>query len=70
MPWVRIPVENLEHLPLFGWDLVRDEGSTAWYSGTRGRMRVDKSDPRVWVDDETEAIQLGATAILVTPEQE
>lgn len=64
MPWVRIPPNRLEHLPLFGIDLIGDDGAFAWYSSPMGRMRVEKSDPRVWVDDEDDAIQLGATAVL------
>jgi hypothetical protein len=66
MPWFRIPAENLAHLPLFGIDLIRDENGFAWYRGEVGRMRVEKRDPRVFLEDVGEAIQLGATAILLT----
>lgn len=64
MPWVRIPPEQLQHLSLFGIDFLKDDGGFAWYRGARGRMRVEKSDPRVFVEDEADALQLKATAIL------
>ncbi|HVA13503.1 MAG TPA: hypothetical protein VNF99_09655 [Stellaceae bacterium] len=69
MPWVRIPPERLESLPLFGIDLVKDEGEFAWFRGSAGRMRVEKADPRVFVEDIADAIQIGATAILVSENQ-
>jgi len=67
MPWVRIPADQLPHLPLFGIDHLVDDGDFAWYRGARGRMRVEKNDPRVFVEDEADAIQLKATAILCKP---
>ena len=70
MPWVQIPPENLAHLSLFGYDLVGDDEEFAWYTGPRGRMRVKKSAPRVWVEDITDAIQIGALAILIHSEVE
>ena len=66
MPWVKIPPDRLPSLPLFGVDLIRDEGEFAWYRGSAGRMQVEKADPRVFVDDIADAIQIGATAILVS----
>lgn len=66
MLWVKIPPANLKHISMFGWDMVHDLGTHAWYTGPLGRMLVDKADPRVLVDDESDAIQLGATAILVS----
>lgn len=66
MPWVKIPPDKLPHLPLFGIDLIVDQGSHAWYRGERGRMYVEKADPRVFVEDVADAMQLGATAILKT----
>jgi hypothetical protein len=70
MPWVKIHPDMLEHLPMFGIDVIREDGQFCWYHGARGRMYVEKADPRVWVDDDVDALQLGATAILVkaTPE--
>ncbi len=64
MPFVEIPPENLKHLPLFGYDLIADDSQFAWYTGPRGRMRVDKKKPFVWVEDPGEAIQLGAIAVV------
>jgi len=65
MPWVRIPPESLEHLGLFGIDFIKDDGDFAWYRGARGRMRVEKADPRVFVEDIADAAQLNATSVLV-----
>jgi hypothetical protein len=64
MPFISIPPENLAHLPLFGYNLLTDEGDFAWYDSPRGKMRVEKSNLRVWVEDDTTAIQLGAIAIM------
>jgi hypothetical protein len=66
MPWVSIPAEQLPHLPLFGIDFIVDDGDFAWYRGSRGRMRVEKADPRVFVDDISDAIQLKAKGIFRT----
>jgi hypothetical protein len=66
MPWVKIPPDRLSHLSLFGIDFIKDDGEFAWYRGERGRMRVEKTDPRIWVEDINDAIQLGATAIFLT----
>lgn len=68
MPWVRIPPERVKNLPLFDIDLIKDEGEFAWFRGPSGRMRVEKADPRVFVEDVADAIQLGATAVLVSKE--
>jgi len=69
MPWVRIPPEQLDHLRLFGIDLIKDEGAFAWYRGPQGRMRVEKADPRVFVEEIADAIQLGATSIFLTEDE-
>lgn len=65
MPWVRIPPDRLEHLPLFGYDKIAEDDNFAWYHGPRGRMRVEKDDPRVFLVDDVDAMQLGALEILV-----
>lgn len=64
MPWAKIPPENLSFMPLFGYDLVQDDGDRAWYNGPRGRMSVEKAAPHFWFEDVGEAQQAGATAIL------
>ena len=64
MPFVEIPPEMLQHLSLFGSDLLHDDDQYAWYSSSRGRMRVDKSKPIVWVDDVEDAMQLKAVAVM------
>lgn len=66
MPWVSIPPNRLAHVGLFGIDFIKDDGEYAWYHGPKGRMRVEKSNPRVWLDDIEDAISLGATAVLVS----
>jgi hypothetical protein len=65
MPWIKIAPDRLQHLPLFGIDFLKDDGAFSWYRGSKGRMRVEKANPCVFVDDEQDAIQLGAEAILV-----
>lgn len=65
MPWVKIPPERLADLPLFGIDLISDQGDKLWYRGPNGRMLVEKKAPRVWFDDIGDAHQCGATAILI-----
>ncbi len=70
MPWVKIPPDQLPHLPLFGIDHVSDDGDFAWYRGARGRMRVEKADPRVFIEDITDAIQLHAKAVFIDPLEE
>jgi hypothetical protein len=70
LPWFKIPPDRLQHLTLFGIDFIKDDGDFAWYRGARGRMRVEKSDPRVFLEDPTDALQLGATALLVRHDPE
>lgn len=65
MPWIKIATDKLKHLSLFGIDFLKDDGLFAWYRGARGRMRIEKANPRVFVESEEDAIQLGAEAILV-----
>jgi hypothetical protein len=66
MPFCRIPPSSLEHLTLFGYDFIADADDRIWYHGPLGRTSVDKNDPVVWVEDIADAVQLGATDILVT----
>ena len=65
MPWARIPPDKLINLPLFGIDVVLDDGDFVWMRGERGRMRVDKRSPRVWFESAADAHQAGATAIMI-----
>ena len=67
MPFFEIPPEKLEHLSLFGYDKIAEDENFAWYSSSKGRMRVDKKQPFVWLDDMGEAGQLGAIAIVSPP---
>lgn len=65
MPWAKIPPDRLADLPLFGIDLVSDDGDWAWYRGPSGRMRIEKAKPKVWFEDVGDAHQCGALGILV-----
>lgn len=65
MPWVKIPPSQLDHLSLFGFDKIKDEGDFAWYTSPIGRMRVNKNEPAIFVDDINDAIQLEAYAVLI-----
>lgn len=66
MPWARIPPDKLINLPLFGIDVVADDGDFVWMSGPSGRMHVSKRAPRVYFEDIADAHQAGAAAILIT----
>lgn len=70
MPWARIPPDKLIDLPLFGIDVIMDDGDFVWMRGSRGRMHVDKRNPRIWFEDVAEAHQAGAAAILISGDAE
>lgn len=63
MPFVEIPPEQMKHLSLFGYDLLHDGGRYAWYAGPHGRTKIDKTKPIVWVEDVSDAIQIGAIGV-------
>lgn len=65
MPWIQIPADRIKHLPLFGYDQIAEDETGFWYSTPFGRMWVDRDNPRVFVEDENDAIQLNPLAILV-----
>lgn len=66
MPWARMPPDKLINLPLFGIDVIVDDGDFVWMRGPSGRMRVNKLFPRVWFEDVQDAHQAGAVAIQIT----
>jgi len=66
MPWARLPPHKLINLPLFGIDVIADDGDYVWLRGSRGRMRVRKQMPRVWFDSVEDAQQAGASAIRIS----
>lgn len=68
MPWVRIPPARLPHVTMFGIDFIGDDADAnyAWYRGARGRMRVEKANPFIFVDDEADAIQLDGIGIILS----
>ena len=65
MPWARIPPDKLINLPLFGIDVIVDDGDFVWMSGPSGRMHVDKRAPKVFFEDVADAHQAGAAAIRI-----
>lgn len=70
MPWARIPCDKLINLPLFGIDVIADDGDHVWMRGPSGRMRVHKMLPRVWFESVDDAIQAGAVGIRIGSEAE
>lgn len=68
MPWARIPPDRLIHLPLFGIDVIADDGDFVWLRGPSGRMRVNKLMPRVYFETVEDAMQAGAAAIRIGSE--
>jgi hypothetical protein len=71
MPWARIPADKLINLPLFGIDVIADDGDFVWMLGPSGRrMRVNKKLPRVWFESVEDAHQAGAVGIRISSEEE
>lgn len=70
MPWARIPADKLINLPLFGIDVIQDDGDFVWMRGARGRMRVNKMLPRVFFETVEDAHQAGAVDIKISSEAE
>lgn len=68
MPWARIPSDKLVHLPLFGIDIIADDGDYVWMRGPSGRMRVNKLLPRVYFESIEDAMQCGAVGIRISSE--
>ncbi len=70
MPWARIPPDKLIHLPLFGIDVIADDGDFLWMRGPSGRMRVDKRAPRVFFESVADAHQAGAMGIRINSDKD
>lgn len=68
MPWARIPSDRLIHLPLFGIDVIADDGDYVWMRGPSGRMRVNKLLPRVYFESIEDAMQCGAVGLRISTE--
>lgn len=66
MPWCQVPVERLQYLTLFGYDILSEDDGFIWAHGPKGRTCIDKSKPVVWFEDAADAGQAGATAVLQT----
>lgn len=67
MPFCEIPADKLNNINLFGYDVISDNGGPfLWVHGPRGRLRVERSRPRLWFEDIADAMQIGAIAILQT----
>lgn len=67
MPYCEVPIEALDRLTLFGFQVLEDDGDFMLVVGDKGRMIVDKSKPFLWFDDIEDAVQIGATAIVQGP---
>jgi hypothetical protein len=65
MPWARIPSDKLANLPLFGIDVIAEDGDYLWLRGPSGRMRVNKMLPRVFFETIEDAYQAGAVGIRI-----
>jgi hypothetical protein len=70
MPWARIPADKLINLPLFGIDIIADDGDYVWMRGPSGRMRVNKKLPRVYFETISDAHQAGAVSIRISSAEE
>lgn len=70
MPWARIPPDKLIHLPLFGIDVIQDDGDFVWMRGPSGRMRVSKHMPRIFFETVEDALQCGALGIRIASQAE
>ncbi len=63
-----IPPANLDHLPMFGWFPVGDGDGFRLYENRDGEcMIVNLTRPLVYVEDQSDAMQLGATSIKQIP---
>jgi len=71
MPFCEIPTTSLPHLGLFGFDVLHETAEAIFVhcpkDGGHILVAVDKVSPALWFDDATDAIQLGATGIVVLP---
>lgn len=68
MPWAAIPPDRAKNIGMFGYNWVSDDGDDyAWYNGPFGLIRVYRPSPKFFFEDVTDAIQAGAEAILVSP---
>jgi hypothetical protein len=70
MPWARIPADKLLNLPLFGIDVIADDGDYVWMRGPSGRIRVNKQLPRVFFETTADAHQAGAVSIRIGNQME
>jgi hypothetical protein len=70
MPWARIPADKLINLPLFGIDIIADDGDYVWMRGPSGRMRVNKKLPRIFFESAADAHQAGAVSIRIGNQRE
>ncbi len=63
--WGKIPPENLQHVSLFDYELIKEGEKYNVYNTPIGVVIVDKKNPRIYFKDISDAIQLGAKGILV-----
>lgn len=71
MPYCEIPPESLEHLGLFGIDVLHETPTALIVRCVKGdghiEYPVDKLRPHIWFDDIADAIQMGTKAIVPMP---
>ena len=66
MPFIPIKEIAPEKLEFFGFNLVGEDDEFCIYEDAEGRVTMaDKTNPMIWVDDMSDAIQLGVTTILI-----
>lgn len=72
MPYVRLPPDRLIHLPIFGIDVIKEDGEFVWMTGgpNGSRQAIWRHAPRVWFDDLNDAKQAGATAIMISEDDQ
>ncbi len=64
MPWVEIPKDKIPSLSMFGYELIQNTETGAWYCHEEvGKILVEYAKPFVWTSDVGEAGQLDAVSI-------
>lgn len=72
MPYCEIPVDQLEFINLFGFEIIAEEDTFMLIDHPDGKQRVvDKNKPYLWFEDEDmgDALQLKAVGVFRTPSE-
>jgi hypothetical protein len=67
MPYAEIPPDKLQHLEMFGHQLLEESASQILTACGRGVCVIDKARPIVWFESTEDAMQCGAIAIVQGP---